>query len=61
LPVASDDKLLKLWSVNRRQFRASLKGHTNWVRDAAISRDDRLVVSGSDDKTVKVRSGPRRE
>jgi WD40 repeat protein len=29
-------------------------GHTNWVRSADISHDDRLVVSGSDDKTVKL-------
>lgn len=29
-------------------------GHTNWVRSADISPDDRLVVSGSDDKTVKL-------
>ena len=29
-------------------------GHINWVRGVAISPDDRLVVSGSDDKTVKL-------
>ncbi len=29
-------------------------GHINWVRCAEPSPDDRLIVSGSDDKTVKL-------
>lgn len=40
--------------MHRRQFRASLKGHLNWVRGVSVAPDDRLVVSGSDDKTVKL-------
>ena len=44
----------KVWNLHRKQFKASLIGHHNWVRDTAISADDRLVISGSDDKTVKL-------
>lgn len=65
--TGADDKCIKLWSVHRQRFRLTLKGmhtictdtynaldigHTNWVRSAKPSPDDRLVVSGSDDKTV---------
>ena len=32
-----------------------LAGHTNWVRSAALSSDDRMIVSGSDDRTVRRR------
>lgn len=28
-------------------------GHTNWVRSAKLSNDDRMIVSGSDDRTVR--------
>jgi WD40 repeat protein len=41
-------------SLNDSDMSVLCAGHTNWVRDAAISPDDRLVVSGSDDKTVKL-------
>lgn len=30
----------------------TILGHVNWVRTVAPSPDDRLLVSGSDDKTV---------
>ena len=32
----------------------SLQGHADWVRSVAISSDSRTIVSGSDDKTVRV-------
>jgi hypothetical protein len=32
----------------------SLEGHTDWVRAVAVSPDGRFIVSGSDDRTVKV-------
>jgi WD40 repeat protein len=31
-----------------------LKGHTNWVRSVAFSKDGTRIVSGSDDKSVRV-------
>ena len=31
-----------------------LMGHTDWVRSVAFSHDNRYIVSGSDDRTVRV-------
>ena len=33
---------------------ATLEGHTSYVRSVCVSPDNARVVSGSDDKTVKV-------
>ena len=32
-----------------------LEDHTGWVKTVAISRDGMRIVSGSDDKTVRIR------
>ena len=32
----------------------SFTGHTNWVRCARFSPDGKLIVSCSDDKTLKI-------
>lgn len=47
--------LLQVWSLPSQHFLFTLSGHTNWVRSAQISPDGRLAVTGSDDRTVKVR------
>ena len=44
----------QLWTVHRQRFQFSLSGHTNWVRKARFSPDGRLIVSCSDDKTIKL-------
>mgnify|MGYP001807379498 FL=1 len=45
----------QVWSLPSQHFLFTLSGHTNWVRSAQISPDGRLAVTGSDDRTVKVR------
>ena len=52
--LASDDKTVKLWTVNRQQFVSSLIGHKNWVRSAQFSPDARMALSGGDDKVLKL-------
>ena len=32
----------------------ALTGHKNWVRSSKLSPDSRLVISGSDDCTVRL-------
>ena len=51
---ASDDKTVRLWSVQRTKFVNSFTEHKNWVRCSRWSPDGRFIVSCSDDKTVKI-------
>ena len=45
---------MKILTVNDRKFQASFTSHSNWIRSAKFSPDSRLIVSGSDDKSVKI-------
>ncbi len=54
LLTASDDYTLKLWDVSSRQLTKAFKGHGGWVVGADfLDSDNSLVISASDDSTVR--------
>ena len=52
LATASDDKLIKVWTVEEKKMQFALTGHKNWVKSAVFSPDARLIASGSEDHSV---------
>jgi centriolar protein POC1 len=42
-----------MWSLDGK-FKQSYLGHTNWVRECEIAHDQRVMLSCSDDRTVKL-------
>ena len=52
---ASFDKSVKLWDGLKGVFVATLRGHVGPVYQVAWSADSRLLVSGSQGSTLKVR------
>jgi WD40 repeat protein len=45
---------VKVWDSHTGAFVRSFRGHTGPVTSVAFSRDGRLLISGSQDGTVKV-------
>jgi serine/threonine protein kinase len=50
----SDDRTIKIWSLNSRRKLRTLKGHSDWVYTVAISPNGRTLSSGSKDNKIKV-------
>jgi WD40 repeat protein len=43
---------VELWEVQTHRRRASLRGHTSWVRSLAFSPDGKLLAVGSENTTL---------
>lgn len=52
LVTTSFDKTAAVWNASTAEKRANLCGHLDWVNCAAVN--DRVIATGSDDKTVRV-------
>jgi WD40 repeat protein len=52
--AAGSSSTVKLWEVESGEARATLKGHSNAVWGVAFLDDGRMLVSGSEDRTVKL-------
>lgn len=58
LVSAGMDGLIKVWSAEDWQHRATFAGHTARINCIALSPDNRVLASGSHDATVKLWSFP---
>ncbi len=54
LASGSDDKCVKLWSVELNNEITTLKGHDNSITSVAFSLGSEYLASGSQDKTIKL-------
>jgi centriolar protein POC1 len=51
---ASKDMTIRLWNNNVEGKSQSIKAHTAAIRSVSFSTDGQLLLSSSDDKTLKV-------
>lgn len=54
LVTGSDDKAVKLWSLETKRFLSSFLGHTNRVLRARYSPSGKTIASCSEDRTLRL-------
>jgi WD40 repeat protein len=52
--ISGSQNLIKIWNLKTGQEICSLCGHTSLVTSVAVSLDQQVIVSGSEDRTVRV-------
>jgi WD40 repeat protein len=53
-PACSDDGLVKVWDVKRKENEHTLKGHLSDVKCVSWHPDRALIVSGGKDNTLRL-------
>ncbi len=54
LATGAEDKMIRIWDIQRKKVKWALPGHDQDIYSLDWSRDGRYVVSGSGDRTVRV-------
>ncbi|MFL5663824.1 MAG: NB-ARC domain-containing protein, partial [Ktedonobacteraceae bacterium] len=54
LASSSDDQTIRLWDTHTGCCFNILRGHTHWIRSLAFSPDGQMLISGSQDHTIKL-------
>ena len=52
--TASDDHTARIWSAQDGRQLLVLRGHENWIFDAAFAPDGKTIATASDDETIKI-------
>ena len=45
---------MRKWEIGKPSRVTSLKGHTKCIMSVAVTSDSKYIVSGSEDKTVRI-------
>nr|WP_242026884.1 hypothetical protein [Leptolyngbya sp. FACHB-17] len=52
--ISGSQNTIKIWDLQAGREVCQLQGHTSLVTAVAVNEDQSLIVSGSEDKTVRI-------
>ena len=50
-----------MWNISENKFLATIPAHKNWIRTCHMNGDASVLISGSDDTTIKLWDSARLE
>jgi general transcriptional corepressor TUP1 len=56
LATGAEDRIIRVWDIVRGRVKLKLTGHEQDIYSLDWTRDGKFIVSGSGDRTVKVRA-----
>ncbi|KAI8063171.1 WD40-repeat-containing domain protein [Gongronella butleri] len=54
LATGAEDKLIRIWDIEKQRIQFRLTGHEQDIYSLDFSRDGRIIVSGSGDRTARI-------